>query len=41
VTTIVFLGAGSVVFTQTIGDTIGIGGIFRGLRRFPVLAGMP
>lgn len=25
---------------QTIGDTIGIGGIFRGLRTFPVLAGM-
>ncbi|MGV9799294.1 alpha-galactosidase [Mycobacterium sp. NPDC003449] len=25
---------------QTIGDTIGIGGIFRGLRTFPVLAGI-
>ena len=25
---------------QTIGDTIGIGGIFRGLRTFPVLAGV-
>jgi alpha-galactosidase len=26
--------------SQTIGDTIGIGGIFRGLRTFPVLAGI-
>jgi alpha-galactosidase len=25
---------------QTIGDTIGVGGIFRGLRTFPVLAGI-
>jgi alpha-galactosidase len=25
---------------QTIGDTVGIGGIFRGLRTFPVLAGI-
>lgn len=25
---------------QTIGDTIGIGGVFRGLRTFPVLAGI-
>lgn len=25
---------------QSIGDTIGIGGIFRGLRTFPVLAGI-
>src|SRR5215475_12287514 len=25
---------------QTIGDTIGVGGIFRGLRAFPVLAGI-
>src|ERR1700710_3036923 len=25
---------------QTIGDTLGVGGIFRGLRTFPVLAGI-
>ena len=26
---------------QTIGDTIGIGGIFRGLRTIPVVTGSP